>query len=62
MNSGALYDVTTTIDTYSFRALMKLGDITMSTATGVYQSAVGFILILIANAVIKKASKEDSLF
>lgn len=62
MNSGALYDVTTTIDTYSFRALMKLGDITMSTATGVYQSVVGFILILIANAVIKKVSKEDSLF
>ncbi|WP_044482099.1 ABC transporter permease [Paenibacillus antibioticophila] len=62
MNSGALYDVTTTIDTYSFRALMNLGDITMSTATGVYQSVVGFILILIANAVIKKISKEDSLF
>lgn len=62
MNSGALYDVTTTIDTYSFRALMKLGDITMSTATGVYQSVVGFILILIANAVIKRISKEDSLF
>lgn len=62
MNSGALYDVTTTIDTYSFRALMKLGDISMSTATGVYQSVVGFILILVANAVIRKLSKEDSLF
>lgn len=62
MNSGALYDVTMTIDTYSFRALMKLGDITMSTATGVYQSVVGFVLVIIANAVIRKYSKEDSLF
>lgn len=62
MNSGALYDVTTTIDTYSFRALMKLGDITMSTATGVFQSAVGFVLILITNLVVRKYSKEDSLF
>ncbi|WP_258166549.1 ABC transporter permease [Paenibacillus sp. PCH8] len=62
MNSGALYDSTTTIDTYSFRALMKLGDITMSTATGVYQSFVGFILVVASNMVLRKYSKEDSLF
>lgn len=62
MNSGALYDVTTTIDTYSFRALMTLGDVTMSTATGVYQSVVGFVLILITNMIMRKYSKEDSLF
>lgn len=62
MNSGALYAVTNTIDVYSFRALMKLGDITMSSATGVYQSAVGFVLILIANALVSKFSKEDALF
>lgn len=62
MGSGALYSVTTTIDTYSFRALMKLGDITMSSATGVFQSIVGFILLLLANALIRKWSKDDSLF
>ncbi|MGO4273055.1 ABC transporter permease subunit, partial [Paenibacillus sp. TAF58] len=62
LNSGALYDVTTTIDTYSFRALMTLGDVTMSSATGVYQSAVGFVLILITNMIARKYSKEDSLF
>lgn len=61
MNSGALYGVTTTIDTYSFRALMKLGDITMSTATGVYQSVVGFVLLMVANFVIRKISKEHAL-
>jgi putative aldouronate transport system permease protein len=62
MSSGALYDVTTTIDTYSFRALMNLGDITMSSATGVYQSVVGFVLILITNMLVRKYSKDDSLF
>jgi putative aldouronate transport system permease protein len=61
MGSGPLYSVTTTIDTYSFRALMKLGDITMSSATGVYQSAVGFVLLLIANLSVRKLSREDAL-
>lgn len=62
MNSAALYSITNTIDVYSFRALMKLGDITMSSATGVYQSVVGFILIMIANLIIRKVSKENALF
>lgn len=62
MNSAALYSITNTIDVYSFRALMKLGDITMSSATGVYQSVVGFILILIANFIIRKFSKDNALF
>lgn len=62
MNSGALYSITNTIDVYAFRALMKLGDITMSSATGVYQSAVGFVLVLAANALVRKFSKEDALF
>lgn len=62
MGSGALYGVTTTIDTYSFRALMKLGDITMSSATGVFQSTVGFVLVLSANLLVRKLSRENSLF
>ena len=62
MNSGPLYSITTTIDTYSFRALMKLGDITMSSATGVFQSSVGFLLVLAANLVVRRFSRDDSLF
>ena len=62
MNSGPLYSVTTTIDTYSFRALMQLGDITMSSATGVFQSFVGFVLLLGANLLVGKLSKDDALF
>ncbi len=62
MNSGPLYSVTTTIDTYVFRSLMRLGNITMSSAAGFYQSMVGFILIVLVNAIISKTSKENALF
>lgn len=62
LNSGALYNATTTIDTYVFRGLMTLGDFSMSSAACVYQSLVGFILVLIANAVTKKYSAENALF
>lgn len=62
MNSGALYDVTTTIDVYTFRALMKLGDITMSSAAGVFQSVVGFVFLCIANIIVRKFSKDNAIF
>lgn len=62
MNSGPLYNITTTIDVYSFRALMNLGDISMASATGVFQSAVGFVLLTIANLTVRRISKDDALF
>lgn len=62
MNSGALFPVTNVIDTYVYRGLMNSGDIGMSSATGLYQSVVGFILIMIANSVVKKIDKEKALF
>lgn len=62
MYSGALIDVTNTIDTYVYRGLMTLGDIGMSSAAGVYQSFVGFILVMIANYITSRYSKENSLF
>ncbi len=61
-NSGALYSVTNTIDTYVYRGLLELGDITMSSAAGLYQSVVGFILVLSANLVVRKLDKENALF
>lgn len=62
MNSGALIDITNTIDTYVYRGLISLGDVGMSSAAGVYQSLVGFILILLANWVTNKYSSENALF
>jgi ABC-type polysaccharide transport system, permease component len=62
MSSGPILDVTNTIDTYVYRALMQNNNIGMSSAAGVYQSIVGFILVLTANFVTSKISKEDALF
>lgn len=62
MNSGALIDVTNTIDTYVYRGLIALGDISMSSAAGVYQSVIGFLLVIAANWITNKLSKENALF
>ena len=62
MNSGTLYSTTQTIDTYVYRALMQQSNIGMSSAAGFYQSIVGFILVLSANAVVRKFSAENAMF
>lgn len=62
MNSGMLYQTTQTIDTYVYRGLLTLGNISMSSAAGFYQSCVGFILVMISNLIVKKASPDNALF
>ena len=61
-NVGSLYITTDVVDTYIFRNLRELGNIGMSSAVGVLQSFVGFILILITNAVSKKIDPDYGLF
>lgn len=61
-NSGTLYPVTQTIDTYVYNALMNQNNISMSSAASVLQSIIGFILILTANGIIKKVSAENAMF
>ena len=41
---------------------MSLNNISMSSAAGVYQSLVGFLLVLTANWVVKKLSPDNALF
>lgn len=62
MQSGALFPVTQTIDTYVFYGLMDSGNIGMSAAAGFYQSVVGFVLVLLTNGVVNKISKENAMF
>jgi len=61
-NSSFLYSTTDVIDTYVFRALRTIGDVGMSAAVGLYQSIVGFILVVTANGIIKKANKDHALW
>lgn len=61
-DSGPLYSVTNVIDTYVYRGLMTMGDIGMSTAAGLYQATVGFILILLTNYIVRKIDEDNALF
>lgn len=62
MNSGALYPATQTIDTYVYRGLMQMQDFGMSSAAALYQSVVGFILVLVCNGITRKLSSDEALF
>lgn len=62
LDSGMLYSTTNVIDTYVYRGLMEIGDIGMSSAAGLYQSVVGFVLVLISNALVRRSSPDNALF
>ncbi len=62
LNAGALQSTTNVIDTYVYRALMNMGDIGMASAAGLYQSIVGFILVIGSNLVVRKIDSESALF
>ncbi|MFC4777100.1 ABC transporter permease [Paenibacillus sp. GCM10023252] len=59
---GVLYPVTDVIDTYVYRSLRVVGDLGMSTAVGLYQSVVGFFLVLATNWLIRRMNAENSLW
>lgn len=61
-NSGALFDVTNVLDTYIFRALRANGEIGMSSAAALFQSTVGFVLIMAANKIVSKVDSDNALF
>lgn len=62
MNSGSLIPVTQVVDTYVYRALLGTGDVGMSTAAGLFQSTVGFVLILITNTIVRKVDPDSAMF
>lgn len=57
-----LYATTDVLDTYIYRALRQLGDIGISSATGFFQSVVGFILVLVCNKAARKYEESAALF
>lgn len=57
-----LYATTDVLDTYIYRALRQLGDIGISSATGFFQSVVGFFMVLICNKIARKYEEDAALF
>jgi len=62
MDSGTLYAVTQTIDTYVYRSLLQINNISMASAASAYQSIVGFIIVIVANGIVRKFDKENAMF
>ena len=50
------------IDTYVYRGLRENSNIGMSAAAGLYQSVVGFIMVIAANTLVKRMGNGNELF
>lgn len=62
MDSGALYSVTNTIDTYVYRSLMVLNNISTASAASTYQAIIGFVIVFAVNMIVRKFDKENAMF
>lgn len=60
-NTGMLYNVTNTIDTYVYRAFTATGNVGLSAAAGFYQSILGLVIILSFNAIVRKYDKDSAI-
>lgn len=61
-DSPMLYPTTDVIDTFVYRSLRTLAEPGMAAAVALYQSIVGFVLVVLINTFIRKFSKENALF
>ena len=62
LDSGTLYSVTNTVDTYVYRALLVSNNISTSSAASTYQSICGFIVVMLVNLIIRKYDRESAMF
>lgn len=61
-NSGPLYPVTNVVDVYIYNGMMKQSNLGMTTATGLFQSVVGFVALVLANKVVSKVDPDSAMF
>ncbi len=62
LGNGMLYETTQTIDTFVYRALMISNNVGQSSAASVFQAIIGFALVMLSNALVRKINPENSLF
>ncbi len=62
LDAGALYNVTNTVDTYVYRALLVNNNISTASAASTYQAVVGFALVFAVNMIVRKVDKENAMF
>lgn len=62
LGSGLLNSTTQTIDTYVYRALLELNNVSMSSAASVFQAVIGFVLVMLSNLMVKIVEPDNALF
>jgi putative aldouronate transport system permease protein len=61
-DTGMLLETTNVIDTYIYRSMAAIGNFNLAAAAGFFQAIAGFILVLLANWVVRKIDNEQALF
>ena len=61
-DNSLLYPTTDVIDTYVFRALRSFTNYGRTAAIGLYQSIMGFVLVLFANWLARRYAPESAIF
>ena len=57
-----LLPVTDIIDVFVYRSGIRAGEFAFSSAISLYQSVIGFILVMASNAVLRKIDRDNALF
>lgn len=60
--NSLLYSTTDIIETYVYRATMTDFNFSTASAVGLYQSVIGFVIVMTVNFIVKKIDPEYSLF
>lgn len=61
-DNGTLYKTTDIIDTYIFRSMRQVGDMSQSTAIGLFQSGIGFSMVYGSNWLARKFYPDGALY
>jgi putative aldouronate transport system permease protein len=61
-DTGLLLETTNVIDTFIFRSLTAIGNFNLAAAAGFFQAIAGFILVLLANWLVRRIDQEQALF
>lgn len=61
-SNSVLYNTTDIIETYVYRAMMNNFNFSQGSAVGLFQSVVGFAIVMTANSVVKHIEEDYALF
>ena len=61
-NNSMLFNTTDIIETYVYRSMMNSFNFSQSSAVGLFQSVVGFFIVMAANAFVKHLDPDYALF